>query len=92
MTNPFNYPVTYFQIYDKDGKEFFKSKFKSSRDYGKDTLQINPDTIIKRKLNGKLYGIFPDLKYKGFHKMIAFYQYKAFLNEGSILSDTLIMK
>ncbi len=92
VSNPFNYPVTSFQIYDNTGMQFYYSKFKFSRDYGKDTLQINPNTIIKQKLNLRLDVIFPDLKYKVFHKIIAIYQYNAFLNDGSILTDTLITK
>lgn len=89
ISNPFNYPVTTFKIYDTEGMEFYKSKFKFSRDYGKDTIQINPNKFIKQKLNIKLNEIFPDLKYKNFNKIIAIYQYKAFLNDDSVLTDTL---
>lgn len=92
VSNPFNYPVTSFKVYDNYGMEFNPVKMKFSKDYSKDTIEIQPNSTITGKLNPNLEIIFPDLKSKEFNKIIAKYQYRAFANDGSMLSDTLIVR
>lgn len=91
VANPFNYPVTSFVVLDRHGKEFIPSKFKFAKDFGKETLKMHPNQTIKKKLNAKLNGIYPEINQKDFFKIIAIYRYKAYLNDKDELTDTLIV-